>query len=219
MINSLKKNNESGMILMASTMGIFIILSIFAFYLARFSISETRNGAYHILDIKSRNLALTGAEHGMQVYKELKSTSEITGNFNNGSYTVSFDLDNDEVNTALPFTHYLTMKSSASLDDVKRNIRYILSSFPEAFCFSFYGNNVSSETFNETGSYISGDMFFNGSVSMGSGTSNGITYISGGSGGTILSTYPEFPDIDNTCLLYTSPSPRDVSTSRMPSSA
>ena len=198
MINSLKKNNESGMILMASTMGIFIILSIFAFYLARFSISETRNGAYHILDIKSRNLALTGAEHGMQVYKELKSTSEITGNFNNGSYTVSFDVDNDEVNMVLPFTHYLTMKSSASIDDVKRNIRYILSSFPEAFCFSFYGNNFSSETFNEPGSYISGDMFFNGSVSVGSGTSNGITYISGGSGGTILSTYPEFPQIDNT---------------------
>ena len=90
------------------------------------------------------------------------------------------------------------MKSSASIDDVKRNIRYILSSFPEAFCFSFYGNNVSSETFNETGSYISGDMFFNGSVSIGSGTSNGITYISAGSGGTILSTYPEFPQIDNT---------------------
>ena len=73
MIESLKKNNESGMILMASTMGIFIILSIFAFYLARFSISETRNGAYHILDIKSRNLALTGAEHGMYIYRSSKT--------------------------------------------------------------------------------------------------------------------------------------------------
>ena len=193
-----KIKDESGMILMASTMGIFIILSLLAFYLARFSITETRSGANYIQDIKTRNLAITGAEHGMQVYKELKSTSELTGYFNKGSYTVSFDLDNDEVNTALPFTHYLTMKSSASIDDVKRNIRYILSSFPEAFCFSFYGNNVSSETFNETGSYISGDMFFNGSVSIGSGTSNGITYISAGSGGTILSTYPEFPQIDNT---------------------
>ena len=28
-----------------------------------------------------------------------------------------------------------------------------------------------------------------------------------------------FPHIGNTCLLYTSPSPRDLSTSRMPSSA
>ena len=193
-----KIKDESGMILMASTMGIFIILSLLAFYLARFSITETRSGANYIQDIKTRNLAITGAEHGMQVYKELKSTSELTGNFNKGSYTVSFDLDNDEVNTSLPFTHYLTMKSSASIDDVKRNIRYILSSFPEAFCFSFYGNNASSETFNETSSYIGGDMFFNGSVSIGSGTSNGITYISAGSGGTILSTYPEFPQIDNT---------------------
>ena len=198
-----KIKDESGMILMASTMGIFIILSLLAFYLARFSITETRSGANYIQDIKTRNLAITGAEHGMQVYKELKSTSELTGNFNKGSYTVSFDLDNDEVNTSLPFTHYLTMKSSASIDDVKRNIRYILSSFPEAFCFSFYGNNASSETFNETGSYISGDMFFNGSVSIGSGTSNGITYISAGSGGTILSTYPEFPQIDNTSVSYT----------------
>ena len=55
------------MILMASTMGIFIILSIFAFYLARFSITETRSGAYYVQDIKARNLALSGAEHGMQI--------------------------------------------------------------------------------------------------------------------------------------------------------
>ena len=35
-------------------------------------------------------------------------------------------------------------------------------------------------------------------------------------------SYPLFittPDSDNYCLLYTSPSPRDLSTSRMPSSA
>ena len=32
--------------------------------------------------------------------------------------------------------------------------------------------------------------------------------------------YPTFPyDINKACLLYTSPSPRDLSTSRMPSSA
>ena len=80
---------------MASTMGIFIILSIFAFYLARFSISENRSGSYYIQDIKARNLAISGAEHGMQVYKESKTTSNITGNLNKGSYTVSFDLNNN----------------------------------------------------------------------------------------------------------------------------
>ncbi len=109
-----KIKDESGMILMASTMGIFIILSLLAFYLARFSITETRSGANYIQDIKTRNLAITGAEHGMQVYKELKSTSELTGNFNKGSYTVSFDLNNNEANSSLPYTHYLMIKSSAS---------------------------------------------------------------------------------------------------------
>jgi len=182
---------------MASTMGIFIILSLFAFYLARFSATEIRSGSYYIQDIRARNLALSGAEYGMQVYKESKSTADLSGSLNKGNYIVSFDSYNDEADSTLPYSHYFMIKSSASIDDVKRNIRYILSSFPEAFCFSFYGNNVLSETFNETGSYISGDMFFNGNVSVGSGTSNGITYISGGSGGTILSTYPEFPQIDN----------------------
>ena len=57
---------------MASTMGIFIILSIFAFYLARFSITGTRSGAYYIQDIRTRNLALTGAEHGLQIFRELE---------------------------------------------------------------------------------------------------------------------------------------------------
>ena len=36
--------DESGVILMASTMGVFIILSLFAFYLARFSVIESRTG-------------------------------------------------------------------------------------------------------------------------------------------------------------------------------
>ena len=111
----IRRNKESGMILMASTMGIFIILSIFAFYLARFSITETRSGSYYIQDIKARNLAISGAEHGMQVYKESKTTSNIAGNLNKGSYTVSFDLNNNEANSSLPYTHYLMIKSSASI--------------------------------------------------------------------------------------------------------
>ena len=35
----------------------------------------------------------------------------------------------------------------------------------------------------------------------------------------ILETMRNFPDHQKVCLLYTSPSPRDLSTSRMPSSA
>jgi len=202
-MGKIKKNNESGMILMASTMGIFIILSIFSFYLARFSVSETRNGAYHILDIKVRNLALSGAEHGIQLYKSSRNTdgmtlNNVTGSLNNGNYTVSFDSDNNEENQTLPYTQYLTLKSTATIDDVKRNIRYILSSFPEAFCFSFYGYNSSSQTFSKPYGSISGDMFFNGSVTSGSGTTSGVTYIGSGTGGTVLSSFPDFPMINVT---------------------
>ena len=60
-----KISNESGAILMSSTMGIFILLSIFAFYLARFASTENQTGGYYALDIKARNLALTGIEHGL----------------------------------------------------------------------------------------------------------------------------------------------------------
>ena len=102
---------ESGMILMASTMGIFIILSIFAFYLARFSITETRSGAYYVQDIKARNLALSGAEHGMQIFKNSRVISDLTGALNKGSYQVSFDSHNDEANITLPYEHYILLKS------------------------------------------------------------------------------------------------------------
>ena len=76
---------------MSSTMGIFILLSIFAFYLARFANTENRTGGYYALDIKARNLALSGIEHGLHVYASSKSTESFTKKFNNGNYTVSFD--------------------------------------------------------------------------------------------------------------------------------
>ena len=63
--NKLKKSNN-GVVFMASTLGIFILLSFFAFFLARFSATETRSSSYHIMDIKARNLSLLGLEHGMQ---------------------------------------------------------------------------------------------------------------------------------------------------------
>ena len=193
-----KINNESGVILMASTMGVFILLSIFAFYLARFSIIETRTGGYYTQDIKARNLAMTGIERGLLAYKPSRNTSTISGNFNNGNYSVSFDSQNDESGSTLSKSHYLTIKSKGKIDDVERNIRLTLSSFPEAFCFSFYGNNLGLQTFSESDGSINGDMFFIGSVQSISGASNGTTYIGTGTGGTLLSSYPVFPDINTT---------------------
>ena len=193
-----KRNSESGMIIMASTMGIFIILSLFAFYLARFSITESRTGGYYMTDIKARNLAMTGIEHAMQSYKASRNISNITGNFNNGNYSVSFDTQNNEAGTALPHSQYITVKSTATINDVERNLRLILSSMPEAFCFSFYGNNSGGQTFTESNGTISGDMFYNGNVESNSGTGSGTTYTSTGTGGTLLSSPPSFPSLDIT---------------------
>lgn len=191
-----KINDESGVILMASTMGVFILLSLFAFYLARFSVIETRTGGYHTQDIKVRNLAMTGIERGLQSYKASRNTSNITGNFNNGTYLVKFDSQNDESGSSLSKTHYLTLKSRGKIDDVERNIRFLISSFPEAFCFSFYGSNSGGQTFSETNGSITGDMFYNGNVQSNSGANNGVTYTSTGTGGTLLSSPPTFPEID-----------------------
>ena len=193
-----KRNSESGMIIMASTMGIFIILSLFAFYLARFSITESRTGGYYMVDIKARNLAMTGIEHAMQSFKASRNISNVSGNFNNGSYSVSFDTQNNEAGTSLPYSHFITVKSTATINDVERNLRLFISSMPEAFFFSFYGNNSGNQTFTETNSTISGDMFYNGNVQSNSGTNSGITYTSTGTGGTLLSSPPPFPTLDIT---------------------
>jgi len=193
-----ERNSESGMIIMASTMGIFIILSLFAFYLARFAITESRTGGYYMADIKARNLAMTGIEHAMQSYKATRNISNITGNFNNGSYSVSFDTQNNEAGTALPHSHFITIKSTATINDVERNLRLIISPMPEAFCFSFYGNNSNGHTFTEPNGTISGDMFYNGNVQSNSGTNSGVTYTSTGTGGTLLSSPPPFPTVDIT---------------------
>lgn len=192
-----KRNSESGMIIMASTMGIFIILSLFAFYLARFSITESRTGGYYMVDIKARNLAMTGIEHAMQSFKASRNISNVSGNFNNGSYSVSFDTQNNEAGTSLPYSHFITVKSTATINDVERNLRLFISSMPEAFFFSFYGNNSGNQTFTETNSTISGDMFYNGNVQSNSGTNSGITYTTG-TGGTLLSSPPPFPTLDIT---------------------
>ena len=128
-----KISNESGAILMSSTMGIFILLSIFAFYLARFASTENQTGGYYALDIKARNLALTGIEHGLHVYASSKSTESFTKKFNNGNYTVSFDDEKDEVGDQLSKIQYTMITSKAKISDTERKVRLLISTFPEAF--------------------------------------------------------------------------------------
>ena len=183
---------------MSSTMGIFILLSIFAFYLARFANTENRTGGYYALDIKARNLALTGIEHGLHVYASSKSTESFSKKFNNGNYTVSFDDEKDEVGDQLSKIQYTMITSKAKISDTERKVRLLISTFPEAFSFSFYGNNINNQVFAEQGSSISGDMFFNGSVQENSIAIDGTTYNGSGSVGELLVIPPTFPELNET---------------------
>ena len=193
-----KISNESGAILMSSTMGIFILLSIFAFYLARFASTENQTGGYYALDIKARNLALTGIEHGLHVYASSKSTESFSKKFNNGNYTVSFDDEKDETGEQLSKIQYTMITSKAKISDTERKVRLLISTFPEAFSFSFYGNNINNQVFAEQGSSISGDMFFNGSVQENSIAIDGTTYNGSGSVGELLVIPPTFPELNET---------------------
>ena len=193
-----KISNESGAILMSSTMGIFILLSIFAFYLARFASTENQTGGYYALDIKARNLALTGIEHGLHVYASSKSTESFTKKFNNGNYTISFDDEKDEVGDQLSKIQYTMITSKAKISDTERKVRLLISTFPEAFSFSFYGNNINNQVFAEQGGSISGDMFFNGSVQENSIAIDGTTYNGSGSVGELLVIPPTFPELNET---------------------
>ena len=87
-----------------------------------------------------------------------------------------------------------------------------------------YGNEISTNTLKETKSIIFGGGCFWG-LEKKFWELNGVVLTSVGySGGkTENPSYEEvcsgFTDHVEVCLLYTSPSPRDLSTSRMPSSA
>ena len=88
--------------------------------------------------------------------------------------------------------------SKAKISDTERKVRLLISTFPEAFSFSFYGNNINNQVFAEQGSSISGDMFFNGSVLENSIAIDGTTYNGSGSVGELLAIPPTFPELNET---------------------
>ena len=199
----LKTKSEPGFIILASTLGIFVTVSFFAFYLARFASNETITGGNYIMDIKARNLASTGLEHGLQLVKSSFSSysSPIIGNFNNGSYKVTLNTSEDESGSNLKYNHYGLLKSEAEIGGVKRNVRLILSSYPDAFNLAFYGGNAGGESFSTT-STINGDIYFNGSISSANLAPGKIAYtsITNPSGNSVYHGSPlvDFPSIDNT---------------------
>ena len=81
--SSLKNNYSKGFILLGSSVALFIILSVFSIFLLRIVIKEKKISNYNILDIKTRNLAQSGLDHGVAIFKNNSSPylPPLTKNF------------------------------------------------------------------------------------------------------------------------------------------
>ena len=188
--------HDSGFIMLGTALAIFLILSFFSIYLLRFIVNENTVSSYNLLDIRTRNLSISGLEHGIQLYKESGEVnySPIEKNLGSGDYTISFDQSLNQNGTNLPYSHFTMLKSTASINDATRNTRVFLSSYPDAFNLAYFGNNT---TFSQSGSNFNGDIYSNGDL--GGLSIAGTAYTSNGNGGTIHpGTPPEFPDNNRT---------------------
>ena len=159
--DSLKNNSNGGFILLGSTIALFIILSVFSIYLIRVVVKENQISSFNLVDIRSRNLAQSGLDHGIQLFKTANSPylAPVSKNLNNGQYTITFDPSNNENDSPLPYSHYAMINSSASINDATRNTRLFVSSYPDAFNLAFFGNRTGSPilalSFDGSNDYIS----------------------------------------------------------------
>ena len=209
---------------------------MFSIYLIRVVVKENQISSFNLLDIRSRNLAQSGLDHGIQLFKTANSPylAPVSKNLNNGQYTITFDPSNNENDSPLPYSHYAMINSSASINDANRNTRLFVSSYPDAFNLAFFGNRtgppILALSFDGSNDYIStpiGNYFGqNNALSVEAwinvtGTSNGpiftVTNSPPGGGWNMpflsingTTVYGWIWGVNgNTCLLYTSPRPRD----------
>ena len=158
--------DENGFALSASTLIFFMIMSVFAYYLARFTVTSRKTSANFIQNSRTLNLSQTGLEVGLTEIKEGRygTLNGLNGNLNKGSYNISVDENNDEVSNALSYAHQSMVSSEGSIAGFKSRSRLIVSSYPDAYNLAFYGSNNSGGNLNASGT-INGDIFFAGQVS------------------------------------------------------
>ena len=163
----LTKQSSGGFILLGTALAIFLILSLFSIFLLRIIVNENVMSGYHLLDIRTRNLSQSGLEHGLELFKSNGTPyiAPVNRNFNNGSYTITFDPLYNENNSLLPYSHYAMLNSSASIDDVQRNTRVLFSSYPDAFNLSFFGKKDGiinySLSFDGANDYVQTNLYLN----------------------------------------------------------
>ena len=146
--------SSDGVILISMSIGIFLIITIFTFFLMKLVVKEHNMSLYHTLDIKTRNLAHSALGRGIHQFSNFRNITSQSGALNNGSYEISYDGINDEDSDPLPYTHYTMLSSLAEISDSKRKTRIFLSSLPAGFNPAFYGENINNASFN--GSNVNG---------------------------------------------------------------
>lgn len=232
MIRKLKKTlryfseGRDGMALMASTLAIFVVLILLATTIVPLMISERRLAANIVVESKARHIAHTGLERAIQQYRRTRVPPHYDRiPFNTGRYYARFYLANDETGMPLPWCNYVMIASRGRIgerelipDDpgegklkykrweVERNMRIILSSFPHAFLFALYSQNLDNGTLDLGGSAVDGPVYFRGNVNSSIAVSEGVYTPSGFSATTGSVTYhpdpqPPFPYLDQTPYL------------------
>ena len=149
--NSMKKKLHSsydGVILISMSIGIFLIISIFTFFLLKLVVKEHNMSLLHTLDVKTRNLSHSALGRGIFQFSDFRNITSQTGELNNGEYEISYNGVNDENNLPLPYSHYTMLESKAEINDSDRKTRVFLSSFPSGFNPAFYGENLNNSHFN-----------------------------------------------------------------------
>ena len=202
------KWDQSGFAMTSTTMFMFLVISIFAIYLAKYSITSRQSSAYLVQEIRARNLSQTGLDIAINAissnYDELRDNG-FSGNLNKGTYNVTLDENafNDE--STLPYHHLNVIESVGRIAEVNRSARILISSYPNAFNLSFFNENYGSTTFGSN-CVFNDDIYINGNTSGLSMGSNAYAYSSMSSPSSPLishgSPFPEFPSHDGS--YYTS---------------
>ena len=179
------KSTNSGFILLGSAMAIFLILSIFSIYLIKILVKENISSNNNILDIRARNLMVSGLEFGSKLFSQslLPLSTSISKDIEEGNFSVEFVPSHDENNSPLPYSHFGMLKSNSLIGDVNRNGRVYFSSYPNIFNLAFFGNNSGGAAFNQAGGTFHGDIHFNGNINNVNLSSGYTAYNNGGDGG------------------------------------
>ena len=151
LLNKYLSSSNDGVILISMSIGIFLIISIFTFFLMKLVVKEHNMSMFHTLDIKTRNLSHSALGRGIFQFSDFRNITPQTGELNNGEYEISYDGINDENDEPLPYSHYTMLESTAEINNANRKTRIFLSSFPTGFNPAFYGENSNNSSFNGNG--------------------------------------------------------------------